>query len=208
MPASLIVAMTPELLIGRENSLPWSWPEDLRHFKRHTKGHTILMGRKSYEALGQPLPDREHLVISRSIAAGSGPDGVEWDGVRHFGSLADAFGYAETRRPRGSDHVWVLGGGEIFRAVLEPLDVVDASGAPGAAGVDGGSGNTEGAGDMRGVPIPERLVVTWLPSIPVEPGDVFFPFDRAWIEARYDVAESRRGETGPLEFVTYQLRSP
>lgn len=65
---SLIVAMDRNRLIGRGNALPWRLPADLRHFKAVTMGKPILMGRKTYESIGRPLPGRHNIVISRNSA--------------------------------------------------------------------------------------------------------------------------------------------
>ena len=189
MKVSLVVAMSPERVIGRDNDLPWHWPEDLKHFKASTRGGTVVMGRRSFESLGgKALPKRTNLVVSRSRGADAGPDGREEDGVRVFGSLTDACAWVARERPGDTDHCWILGGSSLFRESLAPLD----------DGVD--------AFGQLELPVPRTLVVTWVPSVPVEEGDVLFPFDEAWIERHYDAAEHRRGETGELEFVTYVLR--
>ncbi|MBB1594524.1 dihydrofolate reductase [Achromobacter sp. UMC46] len=68
MPASLtlIVAYSDNRVIGRDNTLPWKLPGDLAHFKRSTLGHPIVMGRKTWDSLGRPLPGRANIVISRN----------------------------------------------------------------------------------------------------------------------------------------------
>jgi dihydrofolate reductase len=68
MPASLtlIVAYSTNRAIGRDNALPWKLPGDLAHFKRSTLGHPIIMGRKTWDSLGRPLPGRSNIVISRN----------------------------------------------------------------------------------------------------------------------------------------------
>jgi len=76
MPASLtlIVAYSDNRVIGRDNALPWKLPGDLAHFKRSTLGHPIVMGRKTWDSLGRPLPGRANIVISRNpdfIASGA-----------------------------------------------------------------------------------------------------------------------------------------
>ena len=178
MGVSAIVAMTKGRLIGRGNDLPWRWPEDLAHFKKTTQGHTVLMGRRSWDSMRGPLPGRENLVVSRSAAEDGSGAGQEKDGARWFGSLDDAFEWMGTEKRE----VFILGGGEIFRQVLDPLQ--DPSPCPSS--------------------VPERLVVTWVPEIPIEEGDVLFPFDESWIEEHFDRKKSWVGETGPLEFVIYE----
>src|SRR5687767_12568304 len=63
-----IVAMTPEHVIGRNGTLPWHLPEDLAFFKRTTSGYPIVMGRKTYESIGRPLPKRRNIVLTRDPA--------------------------------------------------------------------------------------------------------------------------------------------
>ncbi|RCS58663.1 dihydrofolate reductase [Parvibium lacunae] len=71
---SLIVATAKNRAIGINNTLPWHLPEDLRYFKTLTTGHTIIMGRKTYESIGKPLPNRRNIVISRQTSYA--PEGV------------------------------------------------------------------------------------------------------------------------------------
>lgn len=66
MKLSLIVAMDRNSLIGKDNSLPWSLPADLKHFKKKTVGKTVVMGRKTYESLKGPLPDRKNVILTRN----------------------------------------------------------------------------------------------------------------------------------------------
>lgn len=174
----LIVAMTPERLIGRSGDLPWHYSEDLKHFKRSTLGHALIMGRRCYESIGRPLPRRTNIVVSASQAKDAGPDGSLRDGVHWFGSLSEATAFAA----RSAEVSWFAGGAVLYRDVLATLD-------------GGGAG-----------PTPERLEVTWVPSVELAEGDVLFPYDRAWIESHYGVVAERAGETPGLTFVSYQLR--
>ncbi len=98
-----IVAMTPGRVIGRDGALPWRLPADLRWFKRATLGHPVLMGRKTFDGLGKPLPGRLNLVVSRSAQ----PPGVQV--VRDL-NLFDP----EAFQPE----VFVIGGGAIYAALL------------------------------------------------------------------------------------------
>ncbi|MDC0641290.1 dihydrofolate reductase, partial [Porticoccaceae bacterium] len=88
MKISLIVAVSRNGVIGRDNQLPWHLPEDLKYFKSVTMGKPILMGRKTYDSIGRPLPGRTNIVITRD------PD---WraDGVEVAGSLQGAMTLAE-----------------------------------------------------------------------------------------------------------------
>jgi dihydrofolate reductase len=60
-----IVAMTPEHIIGKGGDLPWNLPDDLKFFKEHTSGHPIVMGRKTFDSIGRPLPKRQNIVLTR-----------------------------------------------------------------------------------------------------------------------------------------------
>ena len=64
---SAVVAMNSSLLIGKDNDLPWKLKDDLEHFKTYTLGKPIIMGRKTYDSIGRPLPDRLNVVVSRTI---------------------------------------------------------------------------------------------------------------------------------------------
>ena len=103
---SLIVAMAQNGVIGRDNSLPWRLPEDLKRFRAFTLGKPILMGRKTFESLGRPLPGRTNLVLTRDRS---------WfaDGVIVVHSIEAALMQAAS-----SDELVVIGGAEIYRLVL------------------------------------------------------------------------------------------
>lgn len=107
---SVIAAMTGERVIGRGGRLPWHLRSDLQRFKRLTMGHTLLMGRKTYESIGRPLPGRQTVVLSR----GGRPEGLEdTPTLRCFASL-DAAREALV----GVPEVFCAGGGELFRQAL------------------------------------------------------------------------------------------
>jgi dihydrofolate reductase len=105
-----IVAMTPERVIGKNGTLPWHLPEDLAFFKRTTSGHAIVMGRKTYESIGRPLPKRRNIVLTRDRAWSAA--GVE---VIHAPGELDALAGPE-------ETVFVIGGAEIYAAFLDRLD--------------------------------------------------------------------------------------
>lgn len=102
--------MTPDRVIGRAGTLPWHMPEDLAFFKRTTSGHPIVMGRKTYESIGRPLPKRRNIVLTRD-KAWSAP-GVE---VIHAPEELMALPDLEGR-------VFIIGGSEIYAAFLPDLD--------------------------------------------------------------------------------------
>ena len=107
MPAALtlIVATERHNGIGINNALPWRLPEDLAFFKRTTTGHPILMGRKTFESIGRPLPNRRNIVITRN-------PGWQHEGVETAGSLQQAADLA------GDGEVFVIGGAQIYADAL------------------------------------------------------------------------------------------
>jgi dihydrofolate reductase len=111
MTVSLIGAMARNRVIGRNNALPWHLPSDLRRFKALTLGHAVVMGRKTFEAIGRPLPGRQNIVISRQPSFSAA-------GVEVARSLPEAL-----ERARGED-VFVIGGGEIFEQAIPLADRV------------------------------------------------------------------------------------
>jgi dihydrofolate reductase len=106
MIVSLVVAMARNHVIGRDNALPWRLPEDLKHFKATTLGKPVLMGRKTFESIGKPLPGRTNLVLTR--AAGWNADGAV---VVHSVDAALA-------SVANSTEVAVIGGAEIFQLLM------------------------------------------------------------------------------------------
>lgn len=102
---SLIVATERRRGIGIRNTLPWRLPEDLAFFKRTTTGHTIIMGRKTFDSIGRPLPNRRNIVVTRN------PD---WShpGVETAGSLEEA------ARMAGDGEAFVIGGAQIYIEAL------------------------------------------------------------------------------------------
>lgn len=108
-----VVAIAQNNCIGKNGTLPWHLPEDLRHFKKVTSGHAVLMGRKTWESLPEkfrPLPNRKNIVITRN-AQYEVPDGVEL-----HTSLDEAI-TANT-----SETLMIIGGGEIFKQTLSICD--------------------------------------------------------------------------------------
>ena len=107
---TLIAAVARNGVIGLNNSLPWRLAADLKHFKALTLGHPVIMGRKTHESIGKPLPGRENIVISRK-------PGLEIPGVSVASSLEAALALC-----LGEPVVFVIGGGEIYRAALPLAD--------------------------------------------------------------------------------------
>ncbi|NCF16732.1 MAG: dihydrofolate reductase [Haliea sp.] len=112
MHLAIIVAAAENGLIGRNNALPWHLPGDLQYFKRVTMGKPILMGRKTFESIGRPLPGRTNVVITRN------PD-FSAEGIRVVESLAAALRLAEDiALVDGVEELVVIGGAEIYREAL------------------------------------------------------------------------------------------
>jgi dihydrofolate reductase len=107
---SLVVAMAKNRVIGANNTLPWHLPADLKHFKALTMGHHMVMGRKTYESIGKPLPGRTSVVVSRN-------EGYSAPGVIVVNSLKAAISAC------GNDEeIYVIGGAELYRQALGLAD--------------------------------------------------------------------------------------
>lgn len=111
-PLALVAALASNGVIGRDNALPWHLPADLRHFREKTMGHSVLMGRKTWEAIGRPLPGRQNVVITRRAD-------FRADGAERAGSLDDALALARMPAP-----ACCIGGEEIFRLALPRATVM------------------------------------------------------------------------------------
>ena len=107
---SLIAALAQNRVIGIENRLPWKLPEDLAHFKALTLGHPILMGRKTFESLGRPLPGRRNIVITRNADYRS-------PGCEIAMSVPAAIDLCEQ-----AEEVFFIGGAELYKQVLLLVD--------------------------------------------------------------------------------------
>jgi dihydrofolate reductase len=112
---TLVVAYARNRVIGRDNALPWKLPGDLAHFKRTTLGHPIVMGRKTWESLGRPLPGRTNVVITRNA-----------DYVAE-GAVVVPDIDAALRAAGDTDEVFIIGGAQVFGAVLDHADRVIAT---------------------------------------------------------------------------------
>jgi dihydrofolate reductase len=112
MKISIIVAMAANGVIGNDNELPWHLPADLKHFKQTTMGKPILMGRKTWESIGRPLPGRTNIVITRDSAYSAA-------GCIVVNSIEAAIAAAGEQ-----DEVMVIGGAELYRQVLPCADTI------------------------------------------------------------------------------------
>ena len=109
----LIVAMARNRVIGNKGSLPWHLPEDLKRFRRLTMGHPIIMGRKTYDSIGRPLPGRRNIVISRNQS-------LAIDSVETAASLQSALDMVAD-----ADQAFVIGGQQIYQAALPLADRIE-----------------------------------------------------------------------------------
>ncbi|CAE6705921.1 dihydrofolate reductase [Candidatus Nitrotoga fabula] len=109
---SIIVAMARNRVIGLNNALPWRIPADLKHFKSLTMGHHMIMGRKTYDSIGKPLPGRTTVVLSRNRA-------LKMDGCAVVHSLEEAF-----KACAGDDEIFIVGGAELYALAMPLADII------------------------------------------------------------------------------------
>ena len=115
MAITIIVAKSNNGIIGKDGDLPWRLPEDLKRFKRLTTGNIVVMGRKTYDSIGRPLPNRKNIVISRNTS-------LKIEGVEIEHDLIDVL-----KRNQG-ENVYVIGGGQIYADSLpltEKLEITE-----------------------------------------------------------------------------------
>lgn len=108
---SIIVATSENQVIGKNNSLPWHISDDLKRFKMLTIGHPVIMGRKTFESIGKPLPGRENIVISRSAK-------LENFDVKIFRSIEECIEYCKKVYADQDEEVFIIGGAEIYKQML------------------------------------------------------------------------------------------
>lgn len=111
MIVSLIAAAAQNGVIGKDGTLPWRLSADLKRFKSLTTGHTILMGRKTYDSIGKPLPDRKNFILSRSTHS--------LEGCECFQNVNDALRFAAES---GETEIFVIGGSEVYKQTLDKAD--------------------------------------------------------------------------------------
>lgn len=110
MKISIIVAISENNAIGKDNQLLWHLPADLKHFKQITSGHPILMGRKTYDSIGRPLPNRRNIVISRQKE-------LAIPGVEVVSSIDEAISLCVQE-----EEIFIIGGAEIYKSALSSCD--------------------------------------------------------------------------------------
>lgn len=107
---SIIAAVSENNIIGSNNNLVWNLPADLKRFKQITSGHYIIMGRKTYESVGKPLPNRTNIIITTDKT-------YKAEGCLVFNTIGEATDYAKTQ-----DEVFILGGGNIYKQTINIAD--------------------------------------------------------------------------------------
>jgi dihydrofolate reductase len=108
----LIVAVAENGVIGRDNGMPWRLPGDLKHFKKTTLGKPVIMGRRTFESIGKPLPGRQNIVLTRDA-------NFRAEGVQAARNIDEALSLAEREATKlGADEIAVIGGGEVYAQAL------------------------------------------------------------------------------------------
>ncbi|HET8883774.1 MAG TPA: dihydrofolate reductase [Solimonas sp.] len=190
---SLVVAMDENRLIGRANGLPWRLPDDMKQFKRITLGHTVLMGRKTWDSLGRPLPERDNWVLTRERAFAAA-------GARVFHDLDDALAAYEIERlaltpPSAS-----------LTAPPSPAAQARGIGRPSAGDVQGELMVIGGADLYRQtLPHAQRIYLTEVQAR-IADGDAWFPdFDRTQFrETASEAHAADERHAYPFRFVTLE----
>lgn len=115
---SIIAAVSNNNVIGGGNTLLWNLPADMKHFRDTTRGHTVIMGRKTYESIGSPLPDRKNIVITRDT-------NYYRDEIEVVNSLEEALRLASLEQGKEFEEnqeeveVFIIGGGEIYKQAMK-----------------------------------------------------------------------------------------
>lgn len=124
---SQILAVSENGVLGKDNQLLWNFPEDLAYFKKRTTGKIMIMGRKTFDSLGKPLPKRFHIVVTRNTKDSSN------DLVKYVSSLQDAYRLADRLTLSGMwpEEVMIVGGGEIYKESLKDTDYIYITRIPG-----------------------------------------------------------------------------
>ncbi|MCJ8154966.1 dihydrofolate reductase [Chryseobacterium sp. SSA4.19] len=111
---TIVVAIGENSGIGSDNQMLWHLPKDLKHFKEITSGHPVIMGRKTFESIGKPLPNRTNIIISRKN---------DWfeEGVLIVGSIKEAIKFAK----KIDDDIFIIGGGNIYQQTMDIADRIE-----------------------------------------------------------------------------------
>ncbi len=109
MIVTIVVAISENHAIGKDNKLLWYLPKDLKHFKDITTGHTVIMGRKTYDSVGKPLPNRRNIIITRQA--------ITIEGCEVVSSLESAIDLCKSEQ-----EVFIVGGAEIYKQAMKLTD--------------------------------------------------------------------------------------
>ena len=109
MIVTIVVAIAENYAIGKNNQLLWHMPADLKHFKQITSGHTVIMGRKTYDSVGKPLPNRRNIIVTRQD--------IKIDGCEVVKSIEDGLALCANE-----DEVFIVGGAEIYKLAMGKTD--------------------------------------------------------------------------------------
>ena len=109
MKITLVAAIASNNVIGKENSLPWNIPEDLKRFKQMTSGNTILMGRKTFDSIGRPLPNRQNIVMTKD-------ENFKKEGIKVINDFDEALELIK----ESNEDIFVIGGSKIYE-LFEPV---------------------------------------------------------------------------------------
>jgi dihydrofolate reductase len=112
MTVTIVVAIGENNAIGKDNELLWYLPKDLRHFKTITNGHTVIMGRKTFESVGKPLPNRRNIIITRNTD-------LQIEGAEVVHTIEDALELAKE-----AGEVFIIGGEEIYKIAMKHTDKI------------------------------------------------------------------------------------
>lgn len=111
---SLIAAIGENRELGRNNQLLWHLPKDLEYFKKTTQGHPVIMGRKTFEAIGKPLPDRTNIVLTRK-------KNYKQKGVKVFNDFNKALNFAKQIE---KDEIFIIGGEQVYKQTIDIADML------------------------------------------------------------------------------------
>lgn len=114
---SHIVAASRNNVIGRQGELPWHIPEDMQFFREKTKGKALIMGRKTFESVGHPLPNRLNVVVTHQ-------PGYKAEGAYVVSSIQEGIEYCKKHQDKYGDEIFIIGGGEIYRQSMDLVDII------------------------------------------------------------------------------------
>ena len=112
-----IAAASENNVIGANGGLPWDIPEDMKFFRDKTKGKAIIMGRKTFESVGHPLPKRLNVVVTRQ-------KNYKAEGAIVFEKISDAVDFCKTKTDEYGEEIFVIGGGEIYKQTIDIVDTI------------------------------------------------------------------------------------